>query len=202
MPARVKTRPPKSPVPAEGSARERLLAAASQLFYEEGIHTVGIDRVIEHAGVAKASLYSAFGSKDELVRAYLSARQERRQRRFAERIAAAEPDGPRAQLLAIFDLQVEMVAEPGYRGCAFQRATADGIPDKKTRAVCTDSRAWLRGLFAELARAAGASKPDALAQQLCLLYDGAAVAAQVDRDPSAAKAARQVATGLVDAAIG
>ena len=53
------------------TARERLLAAASELFYDEGVHTVGIDRVIERAGVAKASLYNTFGSKDELVRAYL-----------------------------------------------------------------------------------------------------------------------------------
>ena len=59
--------------PAARSARERLLDAANELFYEEGVHTVGIDRVIERAGVAKATLYSTFGSKDELVRAYLAA---------------------------------------------------------------------------------------------------------------------------------
>ena len=58
------------------SARERLLAAADELFYEEGVHTVGIDRVIERAGVAKASLYNTFGSKDELVRAYLTSRHD------------------------------------------------------------------------------------------------------------------------------
>ena len=58
------------------SPRERLLKAASKLFYDEGIHTVGIDRVIEKAGVAKASLYSAFGSKEGLVRAYLGERAE------------------------------------------------------------------------------------------------------------------------------
>ena len=59
---------------ARPSARERLLAAANELFYNEGVHTVGIDRVIEQAGVAKASLYNTFGSKDELVRAYLEGR--------------------------------------------------------------------------------------------------------------------------------
>src|SRR5262249_42523015 len=71
----------------EGSARDRLLAAATELFYAEGVHTVGIDRVIERAGVAKASLYSTFGSKEELVRAYLAGRAEARQRRVSERIA-------------------------------------------------------------------------------------------------------------------
>jgi len=82
----------------EGSARERLLAAANELFYEEGVHTVGIDRVIERAGVAKASLYSTFGSKEELVRAYLQARAEERQRRISAVIA--KHDDARARIAA------------------------------------------------------------------------------------------------------
>src|SRR5215813_69981 len=97
------------------SARERLLAAASELFYEEGVHTVGIDRIIEHAGVAKASLYSTFGSKDELVRAYLESRAERRKQRISERVAAHER--PRDRVLAIFDYLIDAVAAPTFRGC-------------------------------------------------------------------------------------
>src|SRR3982751_5978814 len=82
------------------SARERLLTAADELFYAEGIHTVGIDRVIERAGVAKASLYSTFGSKDELVRAYLEGRHELRRTRL---LAGLERfDDPRDRLLGVF----------------------------------------------------------------------------------------------------
>src|SRR3569832_2649458 len=99
------------------SARERLLAAADELFYKEGINNVGIDRVIEHAGVAIASLYSYFGSKDELVRAYLQGMHEGRQRRVAERIARHR--SPRERLLSVFDGIAESFAQPGYRGCAF-----------------------------------------------------------------------------------
>src|SRR6478736_5820401 len=87
--------------PARTSARERLLAAADELFYAEGINNVGIDRVIEHAGVAKASLYSNFRSKDELVRAYLEARHEVRKGRVLERIGRHR--SPRERLLAVFD---------------------------------------------------------------------------------------------------
>src|SRR5208282_4126198 len=83
------------------SARERLLAAADELFYEGGIHTVGIDRIIERAGVAKASLYDAFGSKDELIRAYLLARQEGRQARMLAKVATYST--PRDKLLAVFE---------------------------------------------------------------------------------------------------
>src|SRR5215470_14058831 len=110
----------------EGTARERLLAAANELFYEEGVHTVGIDRVIERAGVAKASLYSTFGSKDELIQAYLQLCADTRKRRISERIA--QYDRPRDRILAAFDVLAEAVARPTYRGCAFINAAAEGPP--------------------------------------------------------------------------
>src|SRR4051795_9653698 len=84
------------------SARERLLAAANELFYAEGVHTVGIDRVIERAGVAKASLYSCFGSKDELVRAYLENRHQLRRERL--RAGLERFDNPRDRLLGVFEV--------------------------------------------------------------------------------------------------
>src|ERR1700712_3118802 len=95
------------------SARERLLAAADELFYEQGIHTVGIDKIIERAGVAKASLYSTFGSKDELVRAYLQARDEGRRARL---LAAIDRyTDPIDRLLAVFDSLAESVRRPTFR---------------------------------------------------------------------------------------
>jgi AcrR family transcriptional regulator len=125
-----------------GSARDRLLAAANELFYLEGIHTVGIDRVIERAGVAKASLYSTFGSKDELVRAYLEGRARSRQERVSKRIASH--DSPRDRILGLFDLLGETVAQPTFRGCAFINASAEGPRDEtKAHEVCVGSRAWM-----------------------------------------------------------
>jgi len=111
---------------ARPSARERLLASANELFYEEGVHTVGIDRVIEHAGVAKGSLYNTFGSKDELIRAYLESRHAGMERRFGR--ALEHYDSPRDRLLSIFEAQAELFSEPGYRGCAFTRASAESHP--------------------------------------------------------------------------
>jgi AcrR family transcriptional regulator len=184
---------------ASGSARQRLLTAANQLFYDHGIHTVGIDRVIERAGVAKASLYSAFGSKDELVRAYLAARLEARQRRITEKLARYPT--PRERLLGVFDALGELSADKAFRGCAFLRASAETQPGSRVRSVCDDSRAWMRSLLVDLSREAGAVDPERLARQLVLLYDGATVAAQMDRDPTSAAAARAVAAGLLDAAL-
>src|SRR5579863_2877850 len=95
--------------PARLSARERLLAAADELFYENGFSVVGIDRVIERAGVAKASLYDCFGSKEELIRSYLQARNERRQARIRDRMAQFH--SPRDKILSVFDLLDETVAQ-------------------------------------------------------------------------------------------
>jgi hypothetical protein len=106
---------------APRSTRERLLASADELFYSEGVHTVGIDRV-EHAGVAKASLYRLFGSKEELVAAYLGARHERT---LAElRTVTGRFSDPRDGILAVFDTQGRWLRRRAYRGCAFARASA------------------------------------------------------------------------------
>src|SRR5712691_7433770 len=108
------------------TARERLLAAAGELFYAEGVHTVGIDRVIEHAGVAKATLYSTFGSKDELIRAYLTRRYEGWQARMTEVLAGY--DTPRDRILGVFDWMSELLTQPEFHGCAFMNATAEDSP--------------------------------------------------------------------------
>src|SRR6478672_13064301 len=100
------------------SARERLLDAADELFYAEGVHVVGIDRVIARAGVAKASLYNAFGSKEALVRAYLQRRYERRVDAITQALAGCET--ARERILAIFDYLDGLIGEPDFRGCAFQ----------------------------------------------------------------------------------
>jgi AcrR family transcriptional regulator len=182
-----------------GSARERLLAAAFELFYREGVNNVGIDRVIEHAGVAKASLYSNFGSKDELVRAYLKEMHQRRVTRVMERIAKHR--SPRERLLAVFDGVAESAAKPGYKGCAFVRTDAEMPMGGPAKEVIDEARAWMRDLFTQLAREAGARNAPALAQQLVLIYDGAITAASMDANVAAVAAARLLAGNLLDAAV-
>jgi AcrR family transcriptional regulator len=184
---------------AKLTPRERLLAAADELFYREGVHSVGIERVIERAGVAKATLYNAFGSKEELVKAYLDGRHEARKRRLAQAMDGI--DSPQGKLLVVFDVMDKLFAAPEYHGCAFLNASAEspagGLVDK----VSDEYREWVRSMFEDLASDAGASDPRQLAHQLVLLYDGATVAAQMDRDPTAALAAKDVASVLIDAAI-
>jgi AcrR family transcriptional regulator len=180
------------------SARERLLDAANELFYAEGVHTVGIDRVIDRAGVAKASLYNTFGSKDELVKAYL----EGRHAAMATRITGylERYTDPRDRLLGVFEAQAELFNEPTFRGCAFVSASAESPGEGVSRAT-DDYRGWVRGLLTGLAREAGAPDPETLGRQLHMIYDGASLSARMDRDPSSSVAARAAAGTLLDAAL-
>jgi AcrR family transcriptional regulator len=181
------------------TARERLLNAADELFYEEGVHTVGIDRVIERAGVAKASLYSAFGSKDELIRAYLGRRHDERSERMTRELAAY--DTPREKLLGVYDVLGRTFTKTTFRGCAFINASAESPPGGSVQQMSDISRAWVRALFIDLAAQAGARDPEALGRQLVLLYDGALVSARMDRYTDAAELAKTVAATLLDAAL-
>jgi AcrR family transcriptional regulator len=184
-------------VPERKTARERLLAAADELFYAEGIHTVGIDRVIEHAGVAKASLYSAFGSKDGLVREYLLGRHERRQRRLMD--VVARYDTPRDKLLGIFDYLRDFHQQPTFKGCPFINASAESPPGGPAQEVSDLTRDWVRSFVRDMVTQLGVAEPDALTDQLILLYDGCTVAARLDRNPGAASTGKAAAEALLNA---
>jgi AcrR family transcriptional regulator len=178
------------------TAKQRLLQAADDLFYSEGIHTVGIDRVIAHAGVAKGSLYYSFTGKDELVHEYLTHRHGK----WAERVTAgieAHTD-PRARILAVYDVLGTLFAQPDYRGCAFMNATAEAAPDSVEAQAATTFRAWVHDLFLDLASDVDAGDPKQLAETLVLLYDGAVATAQMDRAPEAARTARRTAELILD----
>ena len=186
--------------PPRLSARDRLLAAADELFYSEGVHVVGVDRIVERAGVTKASLYNTFGSKDELVRAYLENHFRRRQNRIAQILAAHTT--PRERLLAVFAEVEGLLAGAAFRGCRFISAAAESGPGDPGEVVAEKYRAWLWSLFTDLAEAVGASDAKQVGRQLFLLYDGAAVAARMDQDRgAAAKAVRAAVIALLDAAV-
>jgi AcrR family transcriptional regulator len=105
-------------------ARDRILAAANELFYWQGIRAIGIDTVIEKAGVAKMSLYRAFPSKDDLVAAYLED-LNRRYWIWWDEVTGRHPGDPRAQLLAVFQALGKFTRGPAYRGCAFINAAVE-----------------------------------------------------------------------------
>ena len=117
------------------------------------------------------------------------------------RAAAEAHDDPREALLSVFGVQAATFARPGYRGCAFNRASAEAQPGTAAYEVPRAYRRWLRGFLADLSAAAGAPEPDVLARQIHLLYDGAMTAASLDGDADVTAASRAAAGALLDAAL-
>lgn len=153
------------------AARDRLLETAVRLFYAEGVHTVGVDRVIAEAGVAKATFYHHFPSKDDLVVAYLRAEWER-QRNVMENVPA---EGV-ARIRLIFTEFAELTCGPGFRGCRFLNAAAEfAEPGHPVRKVVDDYRAWFRALMRDLLLADGRADAERKADFLLLARDGIAV---------------------------
>jgi AcrR family transcriptional regulator len=187
------------PKAVKRSPRERLLQAAGDLFYAEGVQSVGIDRVIERAGVAKASLYSTFGSKEQLVCAYLNERHAQTLGRLRAAVDAVED--PVERILALFDAQAQLFSTPNYRGCAFAAAAAEAPAGGRVAEAAESYRRDIRALFTELAADAGAPDPALLASQLQLVYDGGGLAANMDRDATIAAPARAAAAALIAAAL-
>lgn len=146
----------------------RVLAAADRLFYERGIHAVGVDLIAAEAGVVKKTLYDRFGSKEQVVVEYLADRDERWRAFLAERLAAA-PAEPVERVLAVFDASGEWMGEHSSKGCSMVNAHAEiSDPAHPAYAIITGQKAWMLDLFTDLA-------PDH-ATTLMLLHEGALVA--------------------------
>jgi AcrR family transcriptional regulator len=149
--------------------------------------------------VTKATLYNTFGSKEDLVRAYLEQHMHRRQERIARILAANE--SPRGRILAVFAEVEELLAGSTFRGCRFISAAAEARPGDASEVMAAEYRTWLLTVFTDLAKAAGASDAKQLGRRLLLLYDGGAVAARMDPDrDAAARAMHSAVAALLDAA--
>lgn len=179
-------------------AGRRVLDVAAELFYRQGIHAVGVEAIAAGAGVTKKTLYACFGSKDQLVTAYLVERDQR-WRAWLERWVAESAAPPREKLLAVFDALEAWMDRAGFRGCGFVNALAETPdPEHPARAVVIGQKRWMRQYFEELAAAAGLADPADFADSALLLYEGATVAASAGF-PDAVRKARRTAEILLRA---
>jgi AcrR family transcriptional regulator len=155
----------------------RVLDAASALFYERGIHAVGVDTISEAAGVSKKTLYDRFGSKDALVVSYLQHRDARWREHVAATLATVPEPGV-DRVLAVFDAAISWSDDNNPKGCSAINARAEVSDADGAQSVfpeVTRQKVWLLELFAGLCREAGIADPDGTAQTLMLLYEGAIV---------------------------
>lgn len=174
--------------------RERLLETATRLFYAEGVHAVGIDRIIAEAGVAKATFYHHFRSKDELVCAYLE-EQSRLQRAVGARI----PRGtPHEMVLAVFESVGELGRTPEHRGCPFINAAAEyPDPEHPVRRAIAEHRRWFRELLQNLLASGGRPVDGRTVDMLVALKDGLLVASALD-EPARQSMIRDAVTTLLN----
>ena len=182
--------------------RERIISAASKLFYSEGIRAVSVDAVAEKAGLTKRTLYYHFRSKDDLVAAYLAARDQPNLALFKRWFDEAEGGLP-AKVQAIFLRLARNASHPKWKGCGFLRTSAElanlpGHPAIRTGAAHKKKfEAWLCAVFEE----AGIGSASRLARQILLLLDGSFAVVQLHRDPSYMETAGEAAFSLVETAL-
>lgn len=177
-------------------ARSRIVDSAYELFSHEGVRAIGIDRVVEAAGVAKMTLYRHFPSKDDLVLAFLQERERRWTRDWLEQtieeFAPSRPERP----LALFDALDEWFHRPDYEGCSFVR-TLHEVPSGPVREETIRQLGLVRKLLETHAGEAGVEHPEEFSFKMQALMIGAMVLA-LRGDLEAARRGREVAGVLLE----
>ncbi len=176
----------------ETGGRERVLRAAYELFSQHGTRAVGIDTIINRAGVAKMTLYRHFSSKDDLILAFLKRREELWVRGWLQPESTRRGESPAQRLLAVFEVFSEWFEEVGFEGCSFLNVMTE-ISDSgsRVRQATVQHLANIRGFLCELAAEAGVADADAFARQWHILMKGSIMAA-AEGDVKAAARAREL----------
>lgn len=170
------TRPRRgAPPKGEVSARERILATASELFYREGIRAIGVDTVVERSGVSKTSLYRLFESKDALIAAF-AAEQDRLFWAWWDRIEDQHAGDPRAILEALLSGIAKRITHPAYRGCPFLNLATEFPDDNHPgRVIARRNKEEMRTRLAAVLGKLGVGDPNRTASQVALIINGAYV---------------------------
>ncbi len=178
-------------------AGERILGAASVLFYERGIRTVGVDAIAAAAEVTKKTLYDRFGSKDKLIAAYLERRNRVWHAFLDDQLAELRPETPEDVILVLFTALTDWMAE-SRRGCGFINASVElAAPDHPAMPVIVAQKRWMRAEFVAQAELAGLANAGELADRLLLLHEGALVCFRVAAMENASEVAQRAAADLL-----
>lgn len=175
--------------------REHIIQTASRLFYRNGIRAVGMDRVIEEANIAKATLYRHFPTKEQLIVAYLQARSGHVLASMKD--AALTGASPHKRIASLFQLLERDSHSSEFRGCAFVLAIAEHEESEAIRNVVRGHKNHVKRIFLDVISKSGRTNGKRLSEQLALLYDGALSSILVYRNPQAARHAALVAAELL-----
>ena len=183
-------------------ARDRILAKASELFYQEGVHNVGIDRIIAESGVAKMSLYNHFKSKDALIAACLEEQRNSWRIWFQEAIARHAVASGQPPVLAVFDALKEWFEQSNFRGCAFINSAVELVhPEHPAYQVSLEHQRAVTDYMLALINEANLPNPKELADQIMILMQGATVVAMMQGHSQSADQAKAAAAVLIGASV-
>jgi len=181
------------------NTREKLLMTAVNLFYAYGIHAVGLDRIIAEVGVTKTTFYNHFESKDELITEAMRWRDAWERELWGRMVDEIAGDDPRAKLLAYFDVLHTWFTDERFRGCLFLNAAAEfPSPNEPAHQVAREHINHTLGAARALAGAAGASDPDAFADEYAAVISGVIALRQVTGNDQAAAIGRRTAAMLLE----
>ena len=181
--------------------RERILSVAYQLFYREGFHAIGVDRIARDAEVSRQTLYNHFETKDNILLEVVRRRDQRWRLAFEQEIKKRGGVDPIAQLRSVFDVLHEWFSAQEFNGCIFISAASE-FPDPKNpahRAAKANIDA-IHGIISSVASSAGIEKPDEFASELCIAIQGAIVMEVVNRDCQTATRAAALGDALIERA--
>ncbi|MGY3091256.1 AcrR family transcriptional regulator [Hymenobacter sp. UYAg731] len=172
------------------NVRQRIIDTAARLFYQQGYPLTGINQLIAEAGVAKASLYQHFRTKDDILQAYLRQVSQQWFEQVGEAVAAAAT--PKAKVLAVFDLLNDFLVGANFRGCNFQNALLQLAPEEQ------DVRAFIQEHKSKMGRVfAGLLNDEPLAEEITLVFEGALISSQIRGDRTPVITARRLAERLL-----
>lgn len=181
--------------------RDQLVRKALDVFYRDGFHATGMDKLVVETGVSKTSMYKHFRTKEDLILAVLRLRDESFREWFLHRIEEMA-DTPADQLIASFEVIREWFEQDGFRGCMFVKAGAEyQNSDHPIHIQAGENKRLVLDYFTDLARKAGAREPEKLAQQVQLLQEGAIATAVLLKNCDSALDARDAAQTLLKEAL-
>jgi AcrR family transcriptional regulator len=184
---------------SSSSASERLIHAATRLFYERGITASGVDAIVAGSGVSKPTLYAHFGTKHRLIAAVLNRQHQERQASLEGHLQARSTLSAAERLLSIFDWVAALQHSAWTRGCPFVNASVELVmaEDDAAKDIIRRHKRWFRGVLAALAEEAGTAACAVVASQLHLLIEGANARMLAEGDLTAITAAKQAAQTLL-----
>ncbi len=182
------------------SRKDELVDKALEVFYRDGFHATGMDKLVAETGISKTSMYKYFRTKEELILATLERRHTNLMALLAD-ASDARADTPKGQLLASFDALQEWIASDEFNSCMFIKASSEyQDPAHPIHQASAAHKRALTEHMADLARKAGAKEPEALGRQLMLLKEGAIVTAHMQGKAFAAPDAKDAARALINLA--